>query len=204
MKKKSFRRTLTCCAAAAALALLAVSAVRRIPLPAADLIIRIYFEGDIAGDSCSLYYATDTSGGFCEEQRVSSAIDRNRNMVAYTLDGSLDGQITALRLDWPSVEQLICVKSITLSSGGIIQKEFNPCVFFADENIASAHTASVTLVHPKNRAYLSTGTDDPHQILSAAFTRQITGCRSRYIMTWLFLGLFPLGSWLLARKKLFA
>lgn len=173
------------------------------PLPASDLILRIYFD-EIQGDFCALYYSTNPGKNFSIEEYLPCNIDYDKKMVEYRLDGSVEDRLTALRLDWPNLaEQLICVKSITVSSGGVIQKEFNPCRFFAEENIASAHETSVTLVHPRDRAYLSCGADDPYQVLSDELTAEIRDCFSHRRLSRLFLCLFLGASWFLARKKLF-
>lgn len=173
------------------------------PFPASDLIIRIYFD-DIQGDACGLYYSTNPGKGFSGEEYISCDIDHDRKMVEYRLDGSVEDKLTALRLDWPNfLEQVICVKSITVSSGGVVRKEFNPCSFFAEESIVFAHETSVTLVHPRNRAYLSCGTDDPYQILSDSVTEEIKDSFSHRSLSRLCLCLFLAASLFFAEKNLF-
>lgn len=174
-----------------------------LPFPASDLILRVYFD-EIEGDSCALYYTTDTQNAFCAEQCVQSQIDYEKKMVAFRLDGSLAGHLTGLRLDFPQTEQLICIKSVTASSAGVIQKEYNPCSFFAEPNIIFCNDTSVTLVHSRNRAYLSTGSNDPYIGLSTTLTEQLRGCFSHMRLSRFFLCLFVAGSIFLARKKLFA
>lgn len=174
-----------------------------IPFPASDLIIRVYFD-DIEGDYCALYYTTDTQSNWSEEQCVSSKIDYAQKSVAFRLDGSLEGHLTSLRLDFPhSDEQLICIKTITVSSAGVIQKEYNPCSFFADENITSIHEASINLVRPKGRTYLSVTPDDPYVVFSTTLTRQIEACYSHQVLSRLALCLFLLGIYAFDRKKIF-
>lgn len=174
-----------------------------LPLPASDLIIRIYFD-EIQGDFCALYYATNPDKVFTLDEYLPCDINYDKKMVEYRLDGSAEDSLTALRLDWPNLqEQLICVKSITVSSGGLIQKEFNPCRFFAEENIASSHETTVVLVHPRDRAYLSCGSDDPYQVLSDELTAEIRNCFSHQRLSRLFLCLFLGCSWFLAKKKFF-
>lgn len=173
------------------------------PLPASDLIIRIYFD-DITGHSCALYYSTDAEKNLLPEQYITSEIDYAQMRVEFRLDGSLENQLTSLRLDWPHLtEQLICVKNISISSGGVIRKEYNPCYFFADGNISSSHETYVTLVHPRNRAYLMTGTDDPYQILSDTLVDEIKGYYNHRILSRICLCLFIAGCWFFGKKKLF-
>ncbi len=174
-----------------------------LPFPASDLIIRVYFD-EIAGDSCVLYYTTNENHSFSEEQSVSSDIDYAQKKVEFRLNGNLEGHLANLRLDFPHLtEQLICIKSVTLSSAGVIHKEYNPCSFFAEENIASTQETSITLVHPRNRAYLSTGSNDPYILLAPGLIRQIEDSYSHQTISRLALCLFLFGSYVFARKRLF-
>lgn len=174
-----------------------------IPQPASDLIIRIYFD-DIAGDSCALYYSTDAGKTLSAEQCISSEINHTQKSVEFRLEDSLENRLTALRLDWPHLtEQLICVKTISVSSGGVIRKEYNPCYFFAEGNIAAVHEVDASLVYPRDRAYLLTGTDDPYQLLSDGLVEDINGCYNHRTLSRVCLCLFLAGCFLFARKKLF-
>ncbi len=177
------------------------------PLPASDLIIRIYFD-EIAGDQCSLYYTTDAQPEFNPDMLIISSIlesAQGQKMVEFRLDGSLESQLAALRLDWPHLtEQLICVHNIAVSSGGIIRKNYNPCLFFAEKNILLSNETSVTLVQPRNRAYLSTKSGDPWQILSDELTAEIRSCYSHKVVSRLLLCLFIAGSYFFHKKKVFS
>lgn len=186
-----------------ALCLLLALAFILAPLPASDLILRIYFD-DITGDSCVLYYSADAEKSLSPDRCLTSPIDGGKKSVEFRLDGSLENRLTALRLDWPHLtEQLICVKSITLSSGGVIRKEYNPCYFFAEGNIASSHETTASLVWPRDRAYLLTGADDPYQLLSDELTKEIGSFYSHRTLSRICLCLFLAGCCFFARKRLF-
>lgn len=173
------------------------------PLPTSDLIVRVYFE-DITGDCCVLYYITEDRSEFSDEQKVVSEIDPVQKKVEFRLDGSFEGHITNLRLDFPHLnEQLICVKSITVSSAGVVRKDYNPCNFFMDENIESSHEASVTLVYPRNRAYISAGSDDPYIVLSPALVKQIGSYYSHRTFSRVALCLFLFGAYMISKRKIF-
>ena len=172
------------------------------PHPASDLYLRITFE-QFEGDGCSLYYTTDTDGNFSQEKCITSEIDPDTMQVSFRLSGALDGHLTGLRLDFPHTDQLLAIKTVTVSSAGVIQKEYNPCHFFAPENIGLNHNADVTLVLPRNRVYVSTSEDDPFLILSDALTSQIDGCYSHQTGSRLLLCLFFAGCLFLARRKIF-
>lgn len=174
-----------------------------IPCPPADLILRLSFD-EITGDYCSLYYTTDYSESFSDEQCIVSPIDSATKQVTFRLDSSLEDHITGMRLDFPVTDDLICVKSITVSSAGVIQEEYNPCHFFADANIALSNDAEITLVKPRNRAYIAAGGNDPFLILSESLTNQILNCYSHFRLTRLCICLFAVGCYLFARKNLFS
>lgn len=173
------------------------------PFPASDLYVRIYFD-EIAGDSCSLYYGTDVQGSFVSEQCIHSEIDHDANMAEFRLDSSLYNHLTGLRLDLPKqLEQLLCIKNISVSSGGVIRKEYNPCTFFAPENLSYTNETTISLVSIRDRVYIQTGGNDPYLILSQGLTADIHGLYSRRRLSRLFLCLFVAGSYLLTRRKLF-
>lgn len=173
------------------------------PVSASDLIIRIYFD-DIEGDDCVLYYATDIENVFTQEKSVLSEIDDKQKKVEFRLDKSCEGHLTMLRLDWPQqAEQLICIKNITVSSGGVIQKEYSPCVFFEDRNIDLLQEVAVTKVYPRKRVYLEIGSEDPYVILSGEMTQEIQSHFSHRRVSRLCLCLFLAGCYFISRKKIF-
>ena len=174
-----------------------------LPSRTSNLYLRIYFD-EIAGDFCTLYYSTDNVNVFCLEQHQSSAIDYDRMMVEFCLDPSLAGHITGLRLDFPNTEQLLCVNNITVSGGGVIKHQYNPCTFFADENISFSHNiGGLTLIPSRARAYVSTSPEESYVILSDGLCRQIADSYSHYRPTKALVCLFLLACAFLARKKIF-
>lgn len=174
-----------------------------IPSRTSNLYLRIYFD-DITGKFCTLYYSTDTVNVFCLEQHQSSDIDYDRMMVEFCLDPSLAGHITGLRLDFPNAEQLLCVNNITVSGGGVIRRQYNPCDFFGDDSIALSHNvASISLVPSRARAYISTSPEETYIILSDELCRQITSGYSHYRLTKAAVCAFLLVCFFLARKKIF-
>ena len=173
------------------------------PHPASDLYLRITFE-ELEGDTCYLYYATDTDSSFSEDKCIASKVDPDTMQASFRLDGSLAGHLTGLRLDFPHIEQLVGIKTVTVSSAGVIKKEFNPCYLFTPENIQLNHNADITLVLPRNRAYISAGADDPFLILSDALTAQIDGYYSHQTLSRLLLCVFIAGCFFCTRRRIFA
>ncbi len=174
-----------------------------LPLRTAPLYIRLYFH-EIEGDFCTLYYSTDTVNVFCVEQQCVSEIDLENKQVEFRLDPSLDGHLTGLRLDFPGQEQLLSINSVTVSSGGVIKRQYNPCDFFSRENVAQTNSIkALDLATASARAYFSTAPDNPYVILSDELSLQAADCYSHYRLTKLAACLFLLACFLLGRKKIF-
>lgn len=172
------------------------------PLPAADLYIRLYPE-EIEDDDFSLYYSTDTSD-FSQEQCIDGEVDWERSMVTFRLDHTLERHITGLRLDVPYSENLLEISNITVSSAGIIQKQFNPSTFFAEENILFKNDmGTISLVTSRNHAYLSTSGEDPFLILAPGLVAEILGAYSHLRLTRLGICLFLFLGYRMYRRNLF-
>lgn len=185
------------------IAVLLAAAFIWMPFPASDLYLRIHFD-EIAGTACGLYYGTDVQGNFSAEQYISSEIDQEKKLAEFRLDSALYNHLTGLRLDLPKEqEQLLLIKNVSVSSGGIIQKEYNPCTFFAPENLPFTNGVELSLVSIRDRVYIQTYGNDPYLILSQGLVADIQSLYSRRRLSRLFLCLFAAGSYVLARKKLF-
>ncbi|MDE5587684.1 MAG: hypothetical protein K2J60_00895 [Acetatifactor sp.] len=186
----------------ACIVFLLMAAFVLIPAPASNLYIRIYFD-EIQGDSCALYYAVDGDEAFSQEQCVSSVIDYDKQMVEFVLEPSLEGRITGLRLDFPAEPQLLCVKTITVSNAGVIKREYNPCDFFAGENILYSNDIdAISLVTARARTYVKTFSDDPFMLLSGELCQQLMGCYSHFRLTKLAVCVFLSASFFLAKMKI--
>lgn len=173
------------------------------PYPASDIYLRFYFR-DISGEYCVLYYSTDSSGAMMPEQYFAAKIDPDLKVADFRLEPLFSDNITRLRLDFPNEEQLLNIKAITVSSGGVIKKQYNPCDFFREENIAASNgITGISLVKPRALAYFATSSDDPYVIFSPELTQDIIGCHSNLRLTRLGICLFLAGCFLMFRKKLF-
>ena len=173
------------------------------PFPASDLYLRLYFK-EIQGSKYELYYSTDSAEGFSAERLIPAAIDSDDNHITFRLDSSLAGHITGLRLDFPSLEQVICVENVTVSSAGIVKRQYDPCYFFREDNIASSNDiASINPVISRDFTYIAATPDDPYLILSSGLCQQITGCYSHFRLTRLLVCLFPAACYLIAKLKIF-
>lgn len=176
-----------------------------IPWPAADLFLRIHLDEaeGINPNDFYLYYGT-TEAGFSSEQLIQGTYDAQTGIITYRLSASLEGKLTDLRVDFPSVEQLLKIKSVTVSSGGLAKKAYNPCYFFADANLADVHgIEAVNVVPTRAVAYVSTHTDDPYIVLSGALSKEVANHFSHYFITRILLCVFACACVFSAKRKLF-
>ncbi len=175
-----------------------------IPLPADKLYLRLHFMDAIGGD-CELFYATAAADFNPEQyQRASIVSDENGSRVTFCLDGSLKDEITRLRIDFPAGDEMHSVSNITVSSAGIVQKQFIPSNFFAGDNVSMKNDISdISLATAQNRAYVVTAGEDPFVVLSEGITDQILSGYSQYRLTRLAICLFLGGCYLMYRKKFF-
>ncbi len=175
-----------------------------LPVPAADVYVRIHFQ-EIAGNACALYYTTKSEPGFTQDNCILSEIDAEKNQVTFLLDGMLADQLTGFRLDFPNNEDLICISSVTVSSAGVVQKQYDPCDFFAEENIVVKNgIEAISLVKIRNRAYIKTNANDPFVILSDALVSQINDSYSHYRLSRLLVCVFAVGCYFMAKTKVFS
>lgn len=173
------------------------------PFPSADINIRLHFWGATEGNF-ALYYATQTAG-FSQEQCLVKAVDSERNQVTFHLDSSLEDQLAGLRLDFPAGNNVICVSNITVSSAGIVQKQFNPCDFFAPENLTNQNDIDpISLATAQNRAYVPTTGEDPYVIAAQNLLEEIRDGYSHLRLTRLGICLFAFACYLLYKKNLFS
>jgi len=173
-----------------------------VPLPAADMNVRIHFWEE-QGQNCSLYYTTISSPAFSQDKCVTADIDPNRKQVTFRLDASLKNQITGIRLDFPQTSELQSIDKITLSSAGIIQKQYNPCDFFAPEHIVYVNQADYSVVEPHNRVYIASQGTDTHFIFTEALSKEFNEGFSTFRLSRLGIILFVAGCIFSAKKKIF-
>ncbi len=195
MKKKNMRYT------AAALAAVLAAVYIFFPRPASDLIIEITFQ-EISGDSLRLYYTTDTQPAYSDEQSIVCSIDYDTMKVSFRLDGSLEGHLTGLRLDFPVEEQLLSIRYVTISSGGVIQKDYNPCIFF--DEVVAANDLKMSLSDATNMVHVLTGSSDPYMVFSDSLVEQISGYYSHQIVSRLLVCMFIAACFMIGRRRIFA
>lgn len=174
-----------------------------IPFPASALYIRFYFD-DIRDAKYALYYSTDSAEGFSSERLIPAEIDYSDMHITFRLDSSLAGHVTGLRLDFPNMEQVVCIKNVTVSSAGVVKRQYDPCYFFQEGNIAlSNDIEDIIPVTSRDFTYVAAKPDDPYLIFSSGLCQQITDCYSHFRLTRLLVCLFPAACYLIARLKIF-
>lgn len=189
-------------------AVLAAAIFLLLPLPNSNLYLCVEFDSTCSSiKNCRLYYTTAASS----EWSSLPCLDEDNNnsgsplQARFRIEPSvLSDQITGLRLDLPDLSQIVCVRSVTVSSAGIIKKEFNPCYFFSDANIAASNSITERSLLPFRRiAYIATDASDPYLVFSEALIREISDCSSSYVWTRLLICLFLAAVYFSYRKKIF-
>jgi len=165
-----------------------------LPLPSSDLLIKIQFS-EVSDDSFELYYALDNPNNFTSDQYISSSVDFKNKEAVFRLDKSYSKRLSGLRIDLPNTSSLIGITNITVSSAGVIKKQYNPCDFFSEENVIYTNNIdSLTLATAKNTTYITTSGNDPFIILGDNLVSSIRNAYSNYRLTRLFICLFILGT----------
>lgn len=173
------------------------------PVKASDIYIRIHFM-EAQGSDMALYYSTLENGGFNQTDCIPAQIDYEKMQISFRLDGELEGQLNGFRLDFPAGDNLIGIKNITVSSAGIVQKQFDPCDFFAVENrAAESDIAGISLIKPKNMTYIATGGADPYIVFTQEPVAQITEGYSHFRLTRLFICVFAFAVYFFAKRNYF-
>lgn len=174
-----------------------------IPFPSADINIRLHFMGNAEG-TYAFYYATQTAG-FSQEQCIIAEADSESTSVTFHLDHSLEDQLTGLRLDFPAGDNLICISNVTVSSAGIVQKQFNPCNFFAPENLThQCDIEPISLATAQNRVYVPTAGEDPYVILAQNLLEEVRDGYSHLRLTRFGICLFAAACYVMYKKNLFS
>ena len=177
-----------------------------VPYRTSDLEICLWF-GELEEkeqQQIKIYYAVDSQNNFSEEHSIVSDLDPETNTVLFHIDSSLEGRIVNFRVDFPEIDQLVPICEVAVYSAGVIKKKFNPCDFFAEENIRFSHGIDAySLVRIRETAYFHTTEDDPFLVMSDAISSQITGAFSHYRMTRFWVCVFFCACFWLGKKRIF-
>lgn len=180
---------------------LVILVIMIVPQHVSDVYIRLHFS-EIAGDNLQLFYATDTMNSFGPEQCITSIVDKEKMQVTFRLDGELHKHITGLRIDYP-LEEVLKVESVTVSSAGVVKKQYDPIDFYAPENIAATNDMEVILIKPARVTALSTGVQDPFLVLGEAITEDINHSFSKFWVTKMILCCMILVGFVVSQKRIF-
>ncbi|MBR1440474.1 MAG: hypothetical protein IJ589_04540, partial [Lachnospiraceae bacterium] len=136
-----------------------------LPTRTGDVILRLHFwevNESVQKDGCVLFYTTKDNDTFTAENCAFGYLNETEHRVEFRLDSSLKGRITGIRIDLPAAEQTLVVDDVSVLSGGVVKKNYNPVDFFADEMIkAQNDIAAIERIDFQSRAYLVTTGADP-------------------------------------------
>lgn len=172
------------------------------PWSVSDLKLRIHFQ-ELNGDNFQLFYSTHSNNVFCQEQSILAEVDKEKKQVNFSLSSTLCQQLMGLRIDFPVAQDLFGIKSITVSSAGVVQEEYNPVLFFAESNVVGSNGLEISVVPTRNVVYISTTENDPYIVLSNSLAQQISDNYSSFFETKLCIVLFFWGCYFLMKKNIF-
>ena len=184
------------------LAVIIAGAFIFIPKSTSNLYIRLHFES-IQGDVLQLYYTTVENNSFCEEQSITSYVDKENRSVSFCLDKSLYNQLGVVRLDFAQQPETLCVNGISISSGGMVKKELNPGNFISDENMIDFHNVAFSPVPERNKTFIVTQEGDPYIVFSPEITQQINQYFSKGYLTRFLICIFVLIVYVSYKKNIF-
>lgn len=174
-----------------------------VPLPASGVKLRMTFTEPLE-DPVKLYYATNDNPTFSEEQSLVAEYNEAQKRATFSLDSNLVKSINCLRFDLPEKELVISIKDVSVSSAGLIKRHFNPCDFFADDNIDFENDFIERSTSPAlGMASFHTGEKDPYVVFSNPLLNQILKQKSRYYGTRILIVLFLLGCHAFHKNHLF-
>lgn len=168
------------------------------PVKTAAEYVRIEFPGDdngeLKGETCSLYYATAAPDAFNDDQRVDCKVDNNKKYIEFKLDGVLNNNIKGLRLDFPGEDQVFAVAGINVKSAGFVKKRFNPCGFFDTPYIKGTNDIDgISPIRDGDIAFVATKGEDPYIVFSDEAVIKLTGSFDHFIFTKLIICAFIAG-----------
>ena len=168
------------------------------PVRTAAEYVRIEFPGDdngeLKGETCSLYYATAAPDAFNNDQRIDCKVDNDKKYIEFKLDGELNKNVKGLRLDFPGEEQVFAIAGINVKSAGFVKKRYNPCTIFEDKYIGSTNDiAQLTPIRDGDIVYIATEGDDPYIVFSDLAVAKLTDSFDHFIFTKLIICAFIAG-----------
>lgn len=170
-----------------------------LPFPTADMIIRVQYS-EIIGNNYAIYYAYNENS-FQSDQYIIGEINNKKNEISFRLPDDIN-HLTELRMDFPDINNLLCINKITVSSAGIIQKQYNPNHFFSSENVIFSNDIdAISQVTAQDKTYLSINGPDPYVVFSNTLVNDINSGFSQYRLTRIFICLFIIACYLFYKKS---
>lgn len=159
-----------------------------IPFPDSDVNLNLYFENlntdEFEESSFRAYYTTDESPAFSEVQATNGIVDKENNRVTFKFDSENVKKLGVIRIDFPAIEETLCINGMSVSSGGAAKKQIDPSRFLDEANIISMYDINeITALKSACSVYIATGCEDPQIVLSDIATDYIAGKQSKHIVS---------------------
>ena len=170
------------------------------PIKPADLILKLTIEGTDAG-LCRLYYSTTETDFFNEEMSLPAQKTNTVNLYDFKIPSDVAGDLKMIRLDFPSGSVGYAVTNVTVYSGGVTRKYYNPDIFFAPGNVVAYADLTYGSDESTDFIYVTPTGPDPNLVFSELFTNSLKKCQSRFYLTRIFIVCFIAAAWLISTKK---
>ncbi|MBP5623288.1 MAG: hypothetical protein J6X36_00300 [Lachnospiraceae bacterium] len=173
-----------------------------IPFHSSNCIVRLHYSDIDEADSFYLLYATKEEAEFGGDKTIEAFVNPEGHVVEFVIPSELNGDITALRLDFPGVDQTVSFDSVFVLSGSVVRKSYGANRFFSPEfftgtnGIDAIQTPSTELY-----TYIVTSGNDPYIVLSDKAVAMINKGFSSYFVTKLLISLFIGGCIFLYEKE---
>lgn len=153
------------------------------PFPASGLTVRLYF-GDMEGEEFEVLYTADPDFDMELANVGTKTLDREHKVAVMRVTPELADHLIYIRFNFPKMEQVVSIVNVSVSGAGVIRHFYNPCDFFAEENILDANDISqISLIESRETAYIKTGAEDPYIIMENGLVLDLLGHRSTFRRT---------------------
>ena len=102
-----------------------------IPVNTAELVLKFHYSEIDETEPFFLMYTTKDDPEFTMDKRVEARVSEELHTVLFVVPAELKGKLGILRIDFPESTQSIAIDNVSVFSGGVVKKQYDPDVFFA-------------------------------------------------------------------------
>lgn len=162
-----------------------------IPFHSSNCILRLHYSDIEETEPFFLFYATNEENELGGDKIIEGFVDPDRHCIEFVIPSELSGDITALRLDLPPVDQTASFDSVFVLAGSIVRKSYGADRFFSPEFFSGTNGIdAIQTPASEISTYIVTSGNDPYIVLSDKAIKMINRSFSSYFVTKLLISLF--------------